>query len=74
MLPKKNKKLLKYIAAKSKEFRKDKNITVRDFMDTTGVHISRIEQADRDISVSTLSKICKELNISMSEFLKEYDG
>ncbi len=51
-----------------KEIRKTKNITLEAFYFDTGIHLARIEQGKQNITVATLSKICKYFEISLSEF------
>lgn len=38
----------------------------------TGIHIGRIEAGNRDVSISTIEKICDYFNISVAEFFKGY--
>lgn len=65
-----NKELLKATVVSIKELRSNKNITLEVFYFDTGIHLARIEQGKQNISISTLSKICHYLNISMSDFFK----
>lgn len=65
-----NEKLLKKVALRLKELREENNITQEIFYNDTGINISRIERAQRDFSMTTLSHICKYLNIPISEFLE----
>jgi transcriptional regulator with XRE-family HTH domain len=65
-----NKKLLVSIAGRIKELRLEKGITQEVFYNDTGIHIGRIETAERDFSMSTFEGICEYLDIPMDEFLK----
>jgi transcriptional regulator with XRE-family HTH domain len=65
-------KLLSYIAMKCKELRLKHQITQENFLYDTGIHIGRIECAKRDISISTMMKICTYFEISIEEFFKDY--
>ncbi|MEZ4848227.1 MAG: helix-turn-helix transcriptional regulator, partial [Bacteroidia bacterium] len=58
-----NKDLLWEIAARIKSLREAKNITQEVFYHDTGIHIGRIERAQRNISITTLDQICKYLEI-----------
>lgn len=69
-----DKKLLAYIAKKSKQVRFEKDISQTDALIGTGIHIGRLEQGKRDISVSTLMKMCKFYKMTIGEFLAEYEN
>jgi transcriptional regulator with XRE-family HTH domain len=63
-----NEVLVKRIVFCIKEIRKSKNITLEAFYFDTGIHLARIEQGKKDITISTLSKICLYLDIELSDF------
>lgn len=65
--------LIKRIVFCIKEIRKNKNVTLEVFYFDTGIHLARIEQGKQDITISTLSKICDYLSISLSDFFKLVD-
>jgi len=62
--------LLARIASKIKKLRKEKGVTLADFYNDTGIHLARFESSKANISVSTLSKICKYFGITIPEFFK----
>ena len=66
-----NTELLWKIARRVKQLREEKNITQEVFFHDTGIHIGRVERAQRNISVTTLSQICNYLEIDLSTFFKE---
>lgn len=63
-----DKDLLAEITLGIKTLRKEKNITLETFFFDTGIHLARIEQGKINITVSTLSQICRYFNISLKEF------
>lgn len=63
-----DKDLLAKITLGIKTLRKEKNITLETFFFETGIHLARIEQGKTNITVSTLSQICRYFNISLKEF------
>jgi transcriptional regulator with XRE-family HTH domain len=65
-----NQELLNFIAQRIKTLRTEKGLTQEDFYNDTNIHIGRIELAKRDISVSTLSKICDYFEISIKAFFE----
>jgi transcriptional regulator with XRE-family HTH domain len=65
--------LLKKIALRIKKLREKNELTQEQFLNDTGIHIGRIETAKRDLSVSTLKKIAKYFNLTLSQFLKGID-
>lgn len=66
----KDTELLKVIAEKLKVIRYEKGLTQEDVYNDTGVHISRIETARVNITVSTLNALCKYYDISLVDFLR----
>jgi transcriptional regulator with XRE-family HTH domain len=66
-------KLLKKITLVLKELRETKGVTQQDVYNDTNIHIGRIETGRRNVSVSTLSELCKYFKIKMSDFLKRVE-
>jgi transcriptional regulator with XRE-family HTH domain len=69
-----NKKLLQKIAVVVKELRTNEDISQEDFYNDTNIHIGRIETSKVNVTVSTLSAICKYFKISLSEFHKKVES
>ncbi|EZH72427.1 MULTISPECIES: helix-turn-helix domain-containing protein [Aquimarina] len=68
------KELLNLLAKRVKELRSRKDVTQEDALNDTGIHFGRIEQGKRDISFSTLFKICQYFEISPKDFFtKDFD-
>lgn len=65
------KTLLIELAKRIKTLRKENKLTQIDCYNDTNIHFARIEQGKRDISFTTLFKICQYFNISMEEFFKD---
>ncbi|TPN87943.1 helix-turn-helix domain-containing protein [Aquimarina algicola] len=65
------KELLNTLAKRIKELRSDKEVTQEDALNDTGIHFGRIEQGKRDISFTTLFRICKYFDITPKEFFSE---
>lgn len=42
-----------------------------EFYNDTGIHLARIESGKANVSISTLSSICKYFNIALDDFFKE---
>lgn len=66
-----DKVLIKKISLKIKEIRTLKGITQEQFYNDTGIHLARIESGSANVSVSTMSFICKYFNISLEDFFNE---
>ncbi len=62
--------LIEKIVEKIKRLREQHGVTLEQFYNDTNIHLSRIESAKVNISISTLNMICKYFNLSLSEFLK----
>jgi len=71
MLKSDEKKFLEMIAFRLKILREEHNLTQEDFINDTGIHIGRIETAKRDLSATTLYKICKYFKITPQEFFSK---
>lgn len=65
-----DKELLAKVIATIKAVRKSKNITLEIFYFDTGIHLARIEQGKVNITISTLSKICRYFDMSLLDFFK----
>lgn len=65
--------LLKKIALRLKALREEKGLSQEELYNETNIHIARIETARINISVSTLSSLCKYFDISLTEFFKKID-
>lgn len=63
-------KLLAAIAARIKELRIKRNITLEAFYNDTGIHLARIEASQGNVTVSTLNQICKYFGLSLEELLR----
>jgi len=65
--------LVDKVVAKVRALREAKGTTLQEFYDDTGIHLARIEADRRDITLSTLKRICQYFGIPMSDFLKGMD-
>ncbi|PZD79652.1 XRE family transcriptional regulator [Mesonia sp. K7] len=65
------KRTLLLLASRIKNVRVSKNITQEIAYNDTGIHFGRIEQGNRDISFTTLVKICSYLEIEPETLLKD---
>ena len=66
-----NKEILLELANRIKTLRNERKLTQAMCYDDTGINFGRIERGVRDVSFTTLIKICKYFNVSMNEFLKD---
>lgn len=64
--------LLTYISKKCKALRANHGLSQEVVLNDTGIHIGRIETAKRDVSISTIEKICTYFEISIADFFKDY--
>lgn len=62
------KEVLLLLAKRVKILRKEKGISQQNAYNDTRIHFARIEQGRRDISFTTLVRICKYFNITLNEF------
>jgi transcriptional regulator with XRE-family HTH domain len=69
-----DKKLLQKIALVVKELREEVDLSQEDVYNETNIHIGRIETAKANLSISTLSALCKFFKIKLSDFLKRVEA
>jgi transcriptional regulator with XRE-family HTH domain len=69
-----DKKLLQNIAIALKDLRSKQGLNQAEVYNDTGIHVGRIETAGANLSVSTLSALCKYFDISLSEFCKRVEA
>lgn len=63
--------LLEAIACKLKKLRAEKGVSQEAVYEDTGIHIGKIETARYNITVSTLSRLCRYYGIPLEKFIKE---
>ncbi len=63
-----NKAILLELANRIKTLRHERNLTQAVCFEDTGINFGRIERGVRDISFTTLLKICKYFQITIKEF------
>lgn len=66
-------RLLQKIALVIKQLRDDKEVSQEEVYNDTNIHIGRIETSKGNVSVSTLSALCKYFKIKMSDFFKRVE-
>lgn len=69
-----NTDLLLSIAQRIKQLRIEKGVSQETFFIETDIHIARIESGKSNITVSTLSDICKYFKISLSDFFSTIES
>lgn len=67
-------KLLQKIALVIKELRDERELSQEEVYNETNIHIGRIETAKANLTVSTLSALCKFFKIKLSDFLKRVES
>ncbi len=63
-------KLLQKIALIIKQLREEKDVSQEEVYNDINIHIGRIETAKANLTVSTLSALCKYFKVTMGEFFK----
>lgn len=77
--PRRDTKLLQAIAARLRDLRKERGLSQIDvYIDTdihvidTDIHVGRVERGRTNISVSTLSALCRHYGVSLQEFFEGF--
>ncbi len=63
--------LLKKIATRVKQLRAAKGLTQRDIIYSTDINIIRIENAEINVTIYTIERLCEYFEISLGEFFKD---
>ena len=66
-----NEFLMTKVAKKQKELRSVKKLKKEEDYRQTKIHIGRIESGNSNITMSSLSELCKFYQISFEDFFKE---
>lgn len=66
-----NKEVLLELANRIKTLRNERKLTQSVCYEETGINFGRIERGIRDISFTTLLKICRYFKVPINEFLKD---
>jgi transcriptional regulator with XRE-family HTH domain len=61
---------LKKVAQRVREIRLKAGYSQEDVYFESGIHVGRIELGNRDISITTLHKLCLFFDVSPGEFFK----
>lgn len=68
---KQEKELLSKLAKRVKQLRNNKELTQEQAYNDTGIHFGRLEQGNRDASLTTIAKICDYFEITLEQFYSE---
>ena len=63
--------VIKSVSNKIKCLREERGISQDTFFIDTDIHIARIEAGKSNITISTLSDICRYLDISLADFFAD---
>jgi transcriptional regulator with XRE-family HTH domain len=66
-----NKTILLELANRIKTLRNERNLTQTVCYEDTGINFGRIERGVRDVSLTTLIRICRYFDITMNELLED---
>jgi transcriptional regulator with XRE-family HTH domain len=65
-------KLLQKVGVQLKILRGDDR-TQLDVLHDTGIHVGRIETAKKNLTLSTLSKLCKYYDVTLTKFMSSVE-
>jgi transcriptional regulator with XRE-family HTH domain len=68
-----DKQLLQKISIVIKQLREDSDVSQEEVYNETNIHVGRIETANANPTVSTLSALCKYFKIKLSDFYKKVE-
>ena len=65
---------LLWLANRIKGLRSSQGVSQLQCFHETNIHVGRIEQGKRDISFTTLCKLCAYFEISLKDFFNDYNN
>ncbi len=64
-------KILRQIALRFRELRKERKLTLDAVIFDTGINIKRIEyEGNRNLSIDTITRLCEYYEVTLEEFFK----
>lgn len=72
--PRKDLTLLKTVAAKLRQLRKDRGVSQKNVFIDTDIHVGRIELGKQNITLSTLAILCDYYKIELEDFFRGIRG
>ncbi|GAA4310385.1 helix-turn-helix transcriptional regulator [Nibribacter koreensis] len=58
-------------AARIKQLREAKGVTLEVVFHDTGIHLARLEAGRANVTLSTLEAVCQYLGVSLAEFFSQ---
>lgn len=68
-----NEKLIKAVGLRLRLLREASNLSQEKVLFQTNIHLSRIENGHKNITMGTLIELCDTYNISLRDFFKGMD-
>ena len=65
--------LIEKIVDRIRKLRNERGVTLEVFFNDTGIHLARIESQRRNVTVSTLKRICNYFEVNLAEFFSGLD-
>ena len=65
--------LLELLACRFKELRVAKNVSQEKVYEDTGVHIGKVETARYNLTISTISRLCRYYGVSLEELFADIE-
>ncbi|AMM50706.1 hypothetical protein TH61_05290 [Rufibacter sp. DG15C] len=66
-----NQRLMDAAAARVKQLREAKGVTLEVVFHDTGIHLARLEAGRANVTLSTLEAVCQYLGVSLAEFFSQ---
>ncbi|MBA9077076.1 helix-turn-helix domain-containing protein [Rufibacter quisquiliarum] len=66
-----NQRLIGAVAARVKQLREAKGVTLEVVFLDTGIHLARLEAGRANVTLSTLEAVCQYLGVTLEEFFSK---
>jgi transcriptional regulator with XRE-family HTH domain len=66
-------KMLRQIAVKFRELRKERKLTLDAVKFDTGVNVSNLEIGSKNLAIATIIKLCEYYGVTLEEFFRGMD-
>ena len=64
---------LREIARRLKAVREERNLTMQEVYDLTGVHVSRIESGRRNVALLTVAILCRYYHVELGSIVSNME-
>ncbi|GAB3585292.1 hypothetical protein GCM10027345_33340 [Hymenobacter daeguensis] len=65
--------LLRELARRLKAIREERHLTIQEVYDATGIHVGRVEASALNVTMLTLTALCKHYQVKLAAVVDELE-